>query len=161
MSAGDPSLEPPAEWPGADGAPLSCREKLKVLAENHREAAQVLRDAFEDAVLMGVDEVRRRMLAGEGLDTAAVCAHIAPLRAELEARIMGDDMGALREAELLRPNAAGPQARFLSLREHLEVITDAREYCESFYEQDPNNAGMGLLAAQFVETDRVEYLDKS
>ena len=59
----------------------------------------------------------RRMLAGEGLDTAAVCAHIAPLRAELEARIMGDDMGALREAELLRPNAAGPQARFLSLRD--------------------------------------------
>lgn len=57
-------LEPPAAWPGADGAPLACREKLKVLAENHREAAQVLRDAFEDAVLMGVDEAAmRRILA--------------------------------------------------------------------------------------------------
>jgi hypothetical protein len=58
------AMDPPQAWPGADGAPLSCREKLKVLAENHREAAQVLRDAFEDAVLMGVDEAAmRRILA--------------------------------------------------------------------------------------------------
>ncbi len=59
------SLEPPASWPGANGAPLSCREKLKVLAENHREAAQVLRDAFEDAVLMGVDEAAMRRILTE------------------------------------------------------------------------------------------------
>lgn len=61
---------PPASWPGADGQPLSCREKLKVLAENHEEVRQVLQDAFEDAVLMGVDEAAmRRILAGivEGL----------------------------------------------------------------------------------------------
>jgi len=59
------SLAPPETWPGADGSPISCREKLKVLAENHAELAQVMRDAFEDAVLMGVDEAAlRRMLAG-------------------------------------------------------------------------------------------------
>lgn len=59
------SLAPPETWPGADGAPLSCREKLKVLAENHAELAQVMRDAFEDAVLMGVDEAAmRRILEG-------------------------------------------------------------------------------------------------
>jgi hypothetical protein len=58
------SLAPPESWPGADGSPISCREKLKVLAENHAELAQVMRDAFEDAVLMGVDETAlRRMLA--------------------------------------------------------------------------------------------------
>jgi hypothetical protein len=57
--------EPPRIWPGADGAPLACREKLKVLAENHREAAQVLRDAFEDAVLMGVDEAAMRRILAE------------------------------------------------------------------------------------------------
>jgi hypothetical protein len=56
---------PPAVWPGADGQPLSCREKLKVLAENHEEAAQVLRDAFEDAVLMGVDEAAMRRILVE------------------------------------------------------------------------------------------------
>ena len=50
----------PATWPGADGAPLSCREKLRTLEENHREAAQVLQDAFDDALLMGVDEAAMR-----------------------------------------------------------------------------------------------------
>lgn len=57
--------EPPAIWPGADGQPVSCREKLKVLAENHAEAEQVLRDTLEDAVLMGVDEAAMRALLAE------------------------------------------------------------------------------------------------
>jgi hypothetical protein len=50
----------PQVWPGADGAPIACREKLKVLAENHTELAQTMQDAFEDAVLMGVDEQAMR-----------------------------------------------------------------------------------------------------
>jgi len=33
-----------------------------MLAENHNEAAQVLRDTFEDAVLMGVDETAMRAI---------------------------------------------------------------------------------------------------
>ncbi|MDB5369574.1 MAG: hypothetical protein JWP20_1132 [Roseomonas sp.] len=62
-NAANPS--PPTVWPGPDGQPVSCREKLKVLAENHAEASQVLRDVFEDAVLMGVDEAAmRRILHG-------------------------------------------------------------------------------------------------
>jgi hypothetical protein len=63
---------PPAIWPGEDGAPLSCRDKLKVLAENHAELAQMLRDTFEDAILMGVDEnAMRGILTGmiDGLDS--------------------------------------------------------------------------------------------
>ena len=53
-------------WPGADGQPVSCREKLRTLAENHEELRQVMQDAFEDAVLMGVDEAAmRRILADE------------------------------------------------------------------------------------------------
>lgn len=44
----------------ADGSPVSCREKLKTLSENHDELAQVMQDAFEDAVLMGVDEAAMR-----------------------------------------------------------------------------------------------------
>jgi hypothetical protein len=54
----------PAQWPGLDGNAVGCREKLKVLAENYAEVAQVLQDAFEDAVLMGVEEqAMRRILA--------------------------------------------------------------------------------------------------
>jgi hypothetical protein len=63
---------PPAIWPGADGQPLSCREKLKVLAENHAEARQVLQDVFEDALLMGVAEDAMRRILTEmvaGLDS--------------------------------------------------------------------------------------------
>ncbi len=51
---------PPPTWPQADGNPVSCREKLRTLAENHDELAQVMQDAFEDAVLMGVDETAMR-----------------------------------------------------------------------------------------------------
>lgn len=52
-------------WPMADGSPVSCREKVKTLEENHAELRQVLQDAFEDALLMGVDETAmRRILAG-------------------------------------------------------------------------------------------------
>ena len=55
----------PADWPGRDGQPISCREKLKVLAENHAEVAQVLYDALEDAVLMGVDEQAMRHILAD------------------------------------------------------------------------------------------------
>lgn len=55
----------PALWPGADGQPIACREKLKMLAENHAETAQTLQDCFEDAVLMGVDEGAMRALLAE------------------------------------------------------------------------------------------------
>ena len=65
-----PPRPPPGRSPTA--TPVSCREKLRMLAENHAELAQALQDAFEDAVLMGVDEqAMRRILAGmvEGLES--------------------------------------------------------------------------------------------
>jgi len=60
---------PPTQWPGLDGNAVGCREKLKMLAENYTEVAQVLQDAFEDAILMGVEEdairqVLRDVVAG-------------------------------------------------------------------------------------------------
>ena len=36
---------PPTKWPGLDGNAVGCREKLRMLAENHAEVAQVLTDA--------------------------------------------------------------------------------------------------------------------
>ena len=58
-------IPPPERWPQADGSPVSCREKLKTLVENHAELTQVMQDAFEDAVLMGVDErAMRGILVG-------------------------------------------------------------------------------------------------
>jgi hypothetical protein len=54
----------PANWPGLDGNAVGCREKLKMLADNYAEVSEILRDAFEDAVLMGVNEdAMRRILS--------------------------------------------------------------------------------------------------
>ena len=55
----------PNIWPQPDGAAVSCREKLKTLVENHEELAQVMQDAFEDAVLIGVDEAAMRGILAE------------------------------------------------------------------------------------------------
>jgi hypothetical protein len=55
----------PSVWPGLDGNAVGCREKLKMLAENHAEVAQVLQDAFEDAILMGVEEPAMRQVLAD------------------------------------------------------------------------------------------------
>ncbi|MCC7427099.1 MAG: hypothetical protein IT557_09355 [Alphaproteobacteria bacterium] len=61
------SANPPRRWLQPDGRPVSCREKLKTLEENYAELRQVAQDAFEDAVLMGVDEAEARRLFAEML----------------------------------------------------------------------------------------------
>ncbi len=68
-------IAPPKAWPQPDGSPVSCREKLKTLAENHAELAQMMQDAFEDAVLMGVDEAAMR-----GILAAMSQALVSPKR---------------------------------------------------------------------------------
>ena len=51
--------------------------------------------------------------------------------------------------------------RFLSLHEHLDIIVEARDFCAKLFEKDPANPGMAALAAPFVDSDRVEFLDKA
>jgi ATP-dependent DNA helicase RecG len=73
------------------------------------------------------------------------------------------DLQERREGDVLGLSQSGRPItlRFLSLSEHLDVILAAREFCESLYEENPAHAGMAMLAAQFTDTDRVEYLDKT
>ena len=52
-------------WPQPDGEPVSCREKIDVLEDNYEELRHVMQDAFEDAVLMGVDEAHMRRVIAE------------------------------------------------------------------------------------------------
>ena len=66
MSDGSPQ---PAMWPQRDGTPVSCRDKLLVLQENHAEVQGILQDAFEDAVLMGVDEAAMRQILIDVVNT--------------------------------------------------------------------------------------------
>jgi len=61
----------PPVWHKPDGAPLSCRDKIKVLNENLEEIRQLCQDALEDAILMECDEAQvRAVLHGlvESLD---------------------------------------------------------------------------------------------
>jgi len=81
----------------------------------------------------------RRALAKEDLDTAAISTRSETLRAKIVTAIETGKMGAaLRDTELLKPNATGSQSRFISLRhpkavawksklmEH-NIVTDARD----------------------------------
>jgi hypothetical protein len=52
-------------WAQPDGTPVSCRDKLEILDENHEELRHVMQDAFEDALLMGVDEALMRRVIAE------------------------------------------------------------------------------------------------
>ena len=73
------------------------------------------------------------------------------------------DLQERREGDVLGLSQSGRPItlRFLSLSEHRLVIEAARDMCESAYAQNPSRPGMATLAAQFTETDRVEYLDKT
>ena len=56
-------------WRDAQGAPVSCLEKLKVLNDNYRELRQIAQDAFEDALLMECDEAQLRQALHELIDS--------------------------------------------------------------------------------------------
>ncbi len=73
------------------------------------------------------------------------------------------DLQERREGDVLGDSQSGRKSRlrFLSLIEHLDVILAARQLCESVYAQDRGNAGMAVLAGQFTDTDRIDYLDKA
>ncbi len=52
-------------WLDPEGKPVSCLEKIKVLNENLEEIRDLAQEAFEDAVLMGCDEVQFRQVMRE------------------------------------------------------------------------------------------------
>ncbi|HEX2214211.1 MAG TPA: helicase-related protein, partial [Mycobacterium sp.] len=78
-------------------------------------------------------------------------------------RLADLDLEERQEGDVLGLNQSGRAItlRFLSLSRHLDVILAAREFCTDLYEKNPEHAGMAALAATFVDTDRVEYLDKA
>ena len=47
-------------WVKPDGSPVSCTEKVKVLNENYEELRETLKDALEDALLLGCSEAQIR-----------------------------------------------------------------------------------------------------
>ena len=42
-------------WKSPSGQIIACTEKIKVMQQNIEEIQQMAQDAFEDAILMGID----------------------------------------------------------------------------------------------------------
>ena len=45
-------------WQAANGQPIACTEKIKVLNQNLEELQQMAQDALEDGILMGCSEAQ-------------------------------------------------------------------------------------------------------
>lgn len=73
------------------------------------------------------------------------------------------DLAERREGDVLGYNQSGRPVtlRFLSLFEHLDLILTARDFCDAHYAKNRDDPGMAALAAPFVDTDRIEYLEKA
>jgi hypothetical protein len=52
--------KPLPTWVRDDKSIVACTEKIKVMQENFDEIAQMLQDAFEDGLLMEVNESQMR-----------------------------------------------------------------------------------------------------
>ena len=78
-----------------------------------KDAMRFMGATFDPSSLYRFNAVRR-MLAGEGYDTAAISGHVAALQAQL---IDALDGTALAGAELLNPLDCGAHARFLAFRD--------------------------------------------
>jgi ATP-dependent DNA helicase RecG len=104
------------------------------------------------------------LLATRLPERSRVGARLKAVAGTLDGFTLADlDLAERREGDVLGLNQSGRtiSLRFLSLAHHLDIILAARALCESVYADSPADPGMALLAAQFVETDRVVYLDKS
>lgn len=91
-------------------------------------------------------------------------ARLTAVASTLDGFALADlDLRERQEGDVLGYNQSGRAItlRFLSLQEHLDIIETARDFCARLYERDPANSGMAALAGPFVDTDRVEFLDKA
>lgn len=55
MDNNDKKMTPP-RWLKPDGSPVSCTEKVMVLNENYEELSKAIKDALEDALVLGCSE---------------------------------------------------------------------------------------------------------
>ncbi len=73
------------------------------------------------------------------------------------------DLAERGEGDVLGYNQSGRPItlRFLSLRDHYDIIATARAFCEQRYRRTPDDPRLATLAAPFVDSDRVEFLEKA
>ena len=57
------------KWRYASGGRITCDEKIKMLNENLQEIDQILKDALDDAVLIGMDELEFKRILKDFIDS--------------------------------------------------------------------------------------------
>lgn len=67
MASKNEKITPP-RWEKPDGSPVSCTEKVMVLNENYEELAALMKDALEDALVLGCSEQQVRASFHELVD---------------------------------------------------------------------------------------------
>jgi ATP-dependent DNA helicase RecG len=127
------------------------------ISQLHQLRGRIGRGSHPSLCLMAT-KMSQRSSAGARLNAVA---------GTLDGFVLADlDLKERREGDVLGRNQSGRAItlRLLSLAEHREVIEAARQLCEDTYGKDPglrHNRGMARLARRFIDTDRIEYLDKS
>jgi ATP-dependent DNA helicase RecG len=124
------------------------------ISQLHQLRGRIGRGAHPSLCLLAT-RLPRHSRAGERLEAVA---------STLDGFALADlDLQERREGDVLGDNQSGrpTRLRFLSLAEHLDLIVEARELCESVYASDPADRGMAVLASQFTGTDRIDYLHKA
>ncbi len=152
---------------------LVCTTVIEVGVDVHNATVMFVMDADRFGISQ-LHQLRGRIGRGEHASLCLLATRLPEgskagerlkaVAATLDGFELADlDLRERREGDVLGLSQSGRAItlRFLSLFEHQEVIEAAREFCEAHYQQTPRDPGMALLAAQFTDTERVEYLDKS
>ena len=64
-------MKPLPTWLRDDKSIVACTEKIKVMQENFEEIQQLMQDAFEDGLLMEVNEAQMREVFHQLVDALA------------------------------------------------------------------------------------------
>lgn len=121
-----------------------------------RDAMRFMGATFDPSALYRFNHIRRS-LAAEGLDTAAISAHVARLHAQLVEALPGSALG---KAEWLNPLDGGPHARFLAIRSvHAErwCAELAAQHCTTDVRGSVLRIGLGLYHDE-ADVDRFAAL---
>jgi ATP-dependent DNA helicase RecG len=150
---------------------LVCTTVIEVGVDVPNATVMLVTDADRFGISQ-LHQLRGRIGRGEHPSLCLLASWVSPgspaggrLRAvaqTMDGFVLADlDLKERREGDVLGRNQSGRAItlRLLSLADHLVFIESARDFCMRVYD-DPH-PGLPVLAARFVDTDRIEYLDKA
>ncbi len=150
---------------------LVCTTVIEVGVDVPNATVMLVMDADRFGISQ-LHQLRGRIGRGEHPSLCLLASWVSPgspagqrlraVAATMDGFVLADlDLKERREGDVLGRNQSGRAItlRLLSLADHLVFIESARDFCMRVYD-DPH-PGLSVLAARFVDTDRIEYLDKA